>query len=236
MALAIILIGVVLLICINSMVKAAEEAKYKELEGSVLKELGFANWNIINKYDECVSLKSRQSLMNYDSIKFFKENKEKLEEAENIIKRKNEVAVTLRKFLEDNQYKSNSQYFRLVNKINEIISDADAYRILVKYVSPAGKKSLQGHISLHENDIAKFKNDPTLLMSKTEYNKLLKEQQKEAVSQKHHEYYERVNKLIDYANENRDKLIVKGGQERLDTLIVQLFSGTINSIKKNQIH
>lgn len=232
MALAIILIGVVILICINSMVKAAEEEKYKELEGSVLKELGFANWNIINKYDECVSLKSRQSLMNYDSVKFFKENKEKLEEAEKIIKRKNEVAATLRKFLEDNQYKSNSQYFRLVNKINEIISDADAYRILVKYVSPAGKKSLQGHVSLHENDIAKFKNDPTLLMSKTEYNKLLKEQQKEAVSQKHHEYYEKVNKLIDYANENRDKLIIKGGQERLDTLIVQLFAGTVNSIKK----
>ena len=34
----------------------------------------------------------------------------------------------------------------------------------------------------------------------------LKEQEKEALNQKQHKYYERVNKLIDYANENK-KLI-----------------------------
>ncbi len=58
-------------------------------------------------------------------------------------------------------------------------------------------------------------------MGKGEYSKHLKEQQKEALSQKHHEYYERVNNIIDYANANRDSLVIKGSQERLDSLIAQ---------------
>lgn len=69
-------------------------------------------------------------------------------------------------------------------------------------------------------------------MSKGEYNKYIKEQQKEALNQKHHEYYERVNKIIDYANENKDSLVIKGSQEKLDELVSNLFDRTVNSIKK----
>lgn len=52
------------------------------------------------------------------------------------------------------------------------------------------------------------------------------------MNQKHHEYYEKVNSVIDYANQNRDKLVIKGEQESLDNLIAQLFDRTVNSIKK----
>ena len=69
-------------------------------------------------------------------------------------------------------------------------------------------------------------------MGKREYNMYLKEQQKKALDQKHHEYYERVNNIIDFANENKDSLVIKGSQEQLDNLIAQLFDRTINSIKK----
>ena len=69
-------------------------------------------------------------------------------------------------------------------------------------------------------------------MGKGEYNKLLKEQQKEALEQKHHNYYERVNAIIDYANENRDSLVIKGSQEQLGSLIAQMFDRTVNGIKK----
>ena len=44
---------------------------------------------------------------------------------------------------------------------------------------------------------------PLLLISKGEYNKYIKEQQKEALEQKQHEYYNRVNDIIDYANKKR---------------------------------
>lgn len=69
-------------------------------------------------------------------------------------------------------------------------------------------------------------------MGKAEYNKYIKEQQKEAVSKKQYEYYESVNKIIDYANANRDFLVIKDSQKQLDSLMVQLFDRTVNSIKK----
>ena len=153
------------------------------------------------KADVYVTVKSRQTLEKYDAIKFFRENSEKLTEAENIIKEK--------------------------AKSNE-----GTYIIRVHYVSPAGRKSAIKDIAVRQYDIDRFKNDPSLLMSKGEYNKYIKEQQKEALEQKQHEYYNRVNNIIDYANKNRDSLVINGGQKQLDRLIGQLFDRTVNSIKK----
>ena len=53
-------------------------------------------------------------------------------------------------------------------------------------------------------------------MSKVEYNKFIKEKQKEAVEQKQHEYYNLVNNIIDYANKNRGSLVTNGGQKQFD--------------------
>lgn len=153
------------------------------------------------KADVYVTVKSRQTLEKYDAIKFFRENSEKLTEAENIIKEK-------------------------------AGSNEGTYIIRVHYVSPAGRKSAIKDITVRQYDIDRFKNDPSLLMSKGEYNKYIKEQQKEALEQKQHEYYNRVNNIIDYANKNRDSLVINGGQKQLDRLISQLFDRTVNSIKK----
>lgn len=38
-------------------------------------------------------------------------------------------------------------------------------------------------------------------------------EQKEALEQKQHEYYNRVNNIIDYANKNRDSLVINGAQK-----------------------
>lgn len=223
---------VVAIIITIIMVKIIAEWKYKKLEADVLKELGFPDWNIISYVDEYVTVKSRKTLEKYDDIKFFKENREKLEQAEGIIEAKTDIARILRRFLENNEYKSCLQYRRLKKQIDVVLKNADAYRISVNYISSAGKHLGEREIAVKQYGINKFKKDPSLLMSKGEYSKYLKEQQKEALSQKHHEYYERVNKIIDYANENRDLLVIKGSQERLDSLIAQLFDRTVNSIKK----
>lgn len=69
-------------------------------------------------------------------------------------------------------------------------------------------------------------------MSKTEFNKYAKEQQKATLAKKHHKYYEKVNRIIDYANNQKNSLVVKEDRDRLDKLITQLFEGTVNSIKK----
>ena len=87
-------------------------------------------------------------------------------------------------------------------------------------------------IFIDQAKINQFKDDPSLLMRKGEYNKYLREQEKEALSRKSQTYYGKINDIIDYANENKDTLIIKESQEKVDELIIQLFDRTVNSIKK----
>lgn len=153
------------------------------------------------KADAYVDVKSRQTLEKYDAIRFFKEDRAKLTEAENILK-------------------------------NESNPDKAVYKIQVRYVSPAGTKTAVKYITVRQCDIDRFKQDPSLLMSKGEYTQYIKKKQKEALEQKQHKYYDSVNKIIDYANTNRDHLAIDGAEKQLDCLIGQLFDRTVNSIKK----
>ena len=155
-----------------------------------------------------------------------------LTRAAKAIKRKNDVAATIRGFLENNEYKSRSQYNKVKKQIDTVLNNTDAFSIKVSYISSAGNNLGSKEICIGQYNIDKFKKDPSLLMGKAEYNKYIKEQQKEALSQKQHEYYGRVNSIIDYANANRDSLVIKDSRKQLDSLIGQLFDRTVNNIKK----
>ena len=209
-----------------------KEEEYRELENEALRKLGFKNWSIVSHSDEHVIVRSRQTLEKYDDIKFFKENKDALGKAEAIIKTKSDITTIIRKFLESNEYKSHPQYDRLKRQIDVVLENARSYRITVSYISSAGKKLAVKEIAVNQSDVDRYKNDPSLLMSKGEYNRILKEQQKEALSRKQHAYYESINNIIEYANTNRDSLVMKGSKEQLDNLIGQLFDRTVNSIKR----
>ena len=232
-----VVLGVVLLVaCIIAIVKNSRdkknEAEYKELEVAVLGNLGIPSWYIVKYFDSTVTVKSRQALENYDIIKYFKDNREALKTVEQGLNRKKETATLLRVFLKDNNYMNNPQYERLVGQINAVLSNAEAYRIQVSYISSAGNNLGEKTLTVNQHSIKKFYDDPSLLMGKTEYNRYLKDQQREALERKHHDYYEQVNSVIDYANENRDALVIKGSRELLDKLVGQLFDRTVNSIKK----
>lgn len=219
-------------IIVFCVVRMVSDNKYKKLEAEVLRELGFSSWNVISYYDQQVIVKSRQALEKYDDVKFFKENRECLSEAERIIKRKKQVEGILRGFLASNDHKKNSQYRRLEKQINAVLENVGAYRIHVEYITSAGNHLAAKTLSVSQHRLKYFTQDPTVLMGKGEYNKYLKEQQKEALNQKHHEYYERVNRVIDYANAHRETLVIKGSKDQLDRLVGQLFDRTVNSIKK----
>ena len=227
-----ILIGLAIIILTIIVVVVIRKQQYKELKREVLNTLGFNNWNFISYFDTYVTVKSRQALANYDDIKFFMQNKEMLKKAEKTIKQKNDIAITLSNFLESNEYKSRSQYNRIAEYIKIILISAGAFRIKVNYISSAGNNLASKEIAITQQKIDRYHNDPSLLMGKGEYNKYVREQQKEALNQKQHTYYERVNSIIDYANTNREKLVVKGDQKKLDDLIGRLFDRTVNSIKK----
>ena len=237
----ILIIVVLIIICVrlihhNQEIQAEErkrlEEEYRKFESEVLKKLGFSNWSIISYYDEDITVKSRQALEKYDDIKFFKEDKEKLTQADSIIRRKNTIAIALNNFLENNDYKSFPYYPRLKKQIDTMLKSAEAYRIRVSYISSAGNCLGAKEIAVTQCDIERYEKNPSLFMSKGEYNKYLKEQQKEALIQKQHEYYERVNNIIDYANTRRESLIIKDSQKQLDSLVGQLFDRTVNRIKK----
>ena len=205
---------------------------YDKLEKSVLQELDYPNWEFVPKADTYVTVKSRQTLDKYDSVRFFKENREKLEEAGRILRWKDEVAKTLTAFLSDNAYKERHFYHRIEERINEVLERTRNYRILVTYITKAGNNLGEVMLLVSQSEIAEMKYDPSILMNKGEYNRYLRDQQKEAVTEMQHDYYERVNQIIEKANKAKDSLVIRSNAAELDNLIAQLFDRTVNSIKK----
>lgn len=206
--------------------------QYESFEIKVLNELGIKSLEFNSHIDKKVTVKSRQTLEKYDDIKFFKENRELIEVAEEVVNIKNNIRNTLKEFLKNNEYTSSSFYNKLSEKINESLVGEGAYIIEVTYISSSGKNLGSKIIYVTQDRIDEYKEDPSLLMSKSEYNKLIKEQQKKELSEKQKKYYDFVNEIIDYANSNKELLIIEGSSEKLDNLIGQLFDRTVNNIKK----
>lgn len=216
---------------IESIGKERKERQYKIFKTEVLNELGLDNSDISSYFDVNVTVKSRQALENFNDIKFFKEDKKMLEKAEKIIEKKNNIGNILKNFLKDNKYINNPQYFQLTEEINKTLNRIDVYIIKVNYISSSGNNLGSKEIAITQYHINRYKKDPTLLLNKGEYNKLVKEEQKKALNQKQQENYDIVNSIIDYANMNKDSLIIKESRESLDNLVGQLFDRTVNSIK-----
>lgn len=225
-------VAAVILIIIYNVVRTIQ---YDNLEQSVLSELNFPTWQgwpTVPYFDTCVTVNSRQAIEKYDAIKFFKEHREKLKQAEDILSKKSAVAETLRSFLANNNYKTCWQYDRIEKQIREVLHNASSYRIKVTYTSPAGKKIVTKEIIISQSIIDRFKADPSLLMSKGEYNSLLREQQKAEVQRKQHEYYGKVNSIIADASKNKASITIKGQREEMNDLVAQLYDKTVNSIQK----
>lgn len=221
-----------IIICTLIGFKIFAAVKYAKLEKAVLEELPIDNWEHVPYFDEYVIVKSRQALEKYDDVKFFKEREGRLEHAERVIFDKNEISKELEVFLFDNAYKSCFQYKKVKEHIRNVIINAATFRIKVDYVTSAGNNLASKTIELRKADIERFRKDPSLLMTKSEYNKYMKEQQKILLDEKHHKYYGKVNNIVDYANEHRDLLPIKRDREEIDSLVTQLFDRTVNSIKK----
>lgn len=221
--------------------KREEEKLLKQITKEIKKEMGIKDLDIKPSVDIEVIVKSRQALDNYSDINFFKENSEtKLENAINRINFKNFYHKRIQSFLLNNRFIDDpiyqSVYYQIEIDLRKIAYDINknhnCYNIQVKYISSADNLLGLRTISIDKKRIEELKNNPALLMSKTEYNKFLKEKEKEELLQKQKEYYNKVNEIIDYAKDNKEKLIIKGNDNKLDELIADLFDRTVNSINK----
>lgn len=224
-------------------IRAEREAAYRRLEHDVLKELGINNWGAVANHDEKIVVKSRATLDKYDWMQYFKDNRDKFEYVVKKLHEKTEIAKRTKQFMYSNGYKNNAQYDKIEYQMSLLLRRAVAYRIQVAYITQAGNCLGQKDIEITQHVIDQIKTDPSLILGKTEYNKLVKEQQKaekdrqkeqekEALAAKHKQYYDHINMIVDFTNKYKDSVIVKGGQEQLDSLIGQLFDRTVNSIKK----
>lgn len=212
--------------------KEEKERQYRVFKTEILNELGLSTLDLFPYFDTNVTVKSRQALENYDDIKFFRENNKMLEKVEKIIETKNNTANIFKNFFKDNKYIDNPHYSQLKEEINKTLNRTEAYIIKVNYITSSGNNLGLREIAITQNHINRYKKNPALLMTKGEYNKLIKEKEKKDLSQKQQEYYDIVNNIIDYANANKDSLITKENREDVDNLIGQLFDRTVNSIKK----
>ena len=228
----IIMATVFIIIILTFIVLIIDKNKKTKIEKEFLAAIGVTNINGVTKIDSFVTVKSRSALESYDDIKFFKENKDKLTTAKRVIEYKSSLKKNIEEFLKNNNHKHNYYYKYGEKKLQELMLRLNGYGISVNYITRAGNNLANKYILVNAKRIEELINRPELLMTKSEYNQYIKQQSRELLEKRKSCYYDRVNKIIDFANERKDNLIVKKQVNRLDELISKLFVGTINSIQK----
>ncbi len=230
----IIVITVFIIVCIISYAIITDKInkQRRALIDEILDYLNLGNIeSLLKKYDDKVTVKSKQTLGNYDDIKYLKEHNN-LDEVKRIVLMRQDIKRDITNFLKENEFMQRPQYEYAANWLKEYLSLADGYRARIVYITSAGNNRGERLISFLLSDVQEFEKHPEYLMTKGEYNKLLKQQVKEELENQKHDYYDKVNSIIDFANNSKDSLIVKSRIKMLDELIQQLFDRTINSIQK----
>lgn len=207
------------------------QREYEKLISEVLLSLNLRSW-MYTTSDFVIQLKSSKAVNDYTSEKFFKENREMIEQAHHRLEDKKAYATLLNNFLINNSFKEHKMYSKLEAFIQDHLKSLSTYNVLVKYRSPTGRSTNEKKLSISSSYVSRVRHDPSIYMGKGEYNKYLKEQKLEQLENKQHAFYEHVNSIIDLANEKRENLIIQGDQKELDRLISILFDRTVNSIKK----
>ena len=225
MGLALLTIAVLVLFIV-------QELKYKKLNDEVLGALGLEKWLYNSAYDAYVEMKSSKAVSNYTYIQYFKDNRENLNRVYNVLEQKQHYKNLLLGFLQGNEFEKRFMYSKVKKGIRENLKHLDTYVVVVHYSSPTGKSTNQRVIVINGDMVVSLINDPSPIMTKSEYNQMIKQQNKDRLDQKHQEFYGRVNRIIDIANNYREGLIVKSDQDELDKLMATLFDRTVNSIKK----
>lgn len=207
------------------------EYQLKKLESAALSMVGVSKWKYNKEKDVSITVKSRQAT-NIDPVKFFKADASRLPHALEVMKKKSVYATALTELHDGEEYKKLFIHGKIAKKIENNLKYIEYYYVVAHYSSPTGKSQVTTVLPIYKYDIQKLAEDKSILMSKTEYNRYLREQTKEQLEQKQHDYYEKVNHIIDLANENKDFLVNSDDAEKLDKLIASLFDRTVNSIKK----
>ena len=225
-----ICVAIIAAICLVN--KKRIKQQREELLDEVLLSLNLQNIdNLLKQFDETVIVKNKQTLDKYDDLKYIKEN-DCLDIIKQIAISRASIKGAINDFLKENSFVDRPQYNYVANTLGRIINLATGYRLKVVYITSAGNNKGERLINISADRVHEIESHPEWLMTKAEYNKRLKEQSKEELENKKHEYYSKVNSIIDFVNDSKDTLIVKKHIKKLDELVQQLFDRTVNSIQK----
>lgn len=208
-----------------------QRRQYQETSLKIHNELGIKQW-YYTKPDSFALLKSARAVDEYDYIRFFKENRSELDKAIIILSNKQKYAQAVKGVLESKKYQNEPMYAKVESDLLASLEKCQTYNVWVSYRSPKGYSSNEKTIYVSEEALQYLVNNPSVLMSKSEYNQLLKNQRKELLDAKRKGFYDQVNLIIDYANRYRQALFIANDQDELDRLVSSLFDKTINSIAK----
>lgn len=224
----IIAVIVIVALIINGIIKRQRRVLLNE----ILEFLHLENIEkLLPDYDDRIVVKSRQTLNNYDDLKYLKEY-DYFDYVLDKSETRKRIKKSIETFLAGNEFQARPQYDYVSSILKEYSVLANGYRVLVVYITSAGNNKGERLLHMTSRRIDEIEAHPEYLMTKAEYNKLLKEQAKEDLENKKHEFYDKVNSIIDFVNESKDTLIVKKRINRLDELVQQLFDRTVNSIQK----
>ena len=228
-SIGIVLFTIIILVLVR---KSIANKQRKELLQEILDVLQLNNIDSqLRECDDRVVVKSRQTLSTYSDLKYFKE-RENFESVRMVSESRKAIYNTIHAFLSGNNYESRKQYDYVKDELLSYLEMADGYRVKIVYIASAGNNLGERIIHITAARIDEIAYHPEYLMSKGEYTKLLKYQEKQELDDKKHRYYERVNDIIDSANSAKKALIVKMQAKNLDELIQRLFDRTVNSIQK----
>lgn len=214
---AVVLFIIVLAIIINKRIEKQREALIDE----ILEHLNLSNIDdMLKRFDDQVIVKSKQTLQNYDEVKYLKEHNN-LDDIKHIVLMRQDIKKNIEGFLKGNEFVQRPQYKYAANWLGDCLSLTNGYRAKIVYITSAGNNRGEKLIKYSLPEVIEFEEHPEYLMTK-----------KEVLENQKHNYYNKVNSIIDFANSSKDNLIVKSRIKMLDELIQQLFDRTINSIQK----
>lgn len=227
LALIAVTLSVVLIVA-----KRIHKKQREELLDEILNNLHLKNIeSILKEFDDGVIVKSKQALENYTDLKYLKETGS-FDNVRRMSEYRKYVNHCLGTFLKNNTYEKRPQYDYVRNQLVDYMQKADGYNVLITYITSAG--NIKGRMTLHisTSRVDELVEHPEYLMTKGEYNKVLRQQAKDELDAKKHSLYERVNEIIDFANDAKEKLIIKTKEKAIDDLVQKLFDKTVNSIQR----
>lgn len=184
-----------------------------------------------NDWDAFVQLKSKIAVDKYTDIDYFKNNEEAFKKALSLIDAKQENTSKIKTFLKNNLFMQLPEYEKSVAPLKSHLQ-TPVYVIFVAYISPAGRSQYSKLLQISKKRLLYLKENPQVFMSKTEWNKYVKDQEKQNLELKKKAVFDSVNETIDLVNKNKDSLPIKGDKEALDQKISDLIEKTLIYTKK----